>query len=66
MRSTVWEHQTIHTKISIVKFFIVVATIIINGFTAFRFSVGNGMITPFPDKSSAHTVVFLDELEIIL
>ena len=42
-----------------------ITAIIIHGLSICRFAMRDGMITPFPDKTTTHPVILLDHLKIL-
>ena len=59
-------YQSVHTEVSIVDLFPVIAAIIVNSFSIFSSALINRMVAPLPDKSAAKCIIFLDKLEIVL
>ena len=57
--------QTIHTEISVMRIFPMVAAVCVFLLSLNRPAHINSMVTPFPDKSSAELVIFLDQFKII-
>ena len=59
-------NQSIHTEVSIVNFFAMISSIIIDSLAIFSLAFVNSMITPLPYETSTKTVVLLDQFKVIL
>ena len=57
--------QTVHTEVTVVRELIRVAAVGVNLPSVRRGTAVDGMVAPFPDKSSAGAVVFFHQTEVV-
>ena len=60
MWPSVREHQSVHTKITIMNLFTMISTVVVDASSVRSLPVQDGMIAPFPDKSAAHELMFME------
>ena len=65
VRTPVRVDQSVHTEIAVMDSLSVIASIVIDVSAVFRLSFIDGMVTPFPDKSSAHHIIILYPCKIV-